>query len=290
MRDLETAKKRLNENNLTLSIVKDDKVLFETTSHGISGFLEAIEKLGDALHGASVADRIVGKAIALLCVYAIVKEVYAIILSEEAEAELKKHAVYSEWDNLVESILDIDMMEMCPFEKLAMQISDPKDAYVRLNALQDSLKSKRRTQMKDEHEQFISEEEAELRSIREKKLRELAQLKTTREESPMKPAHVTDSDFNDIVCKHSLALIDCWAPWCGPCVALTPTIEQLAAEYAGKVFVGKLNVDENTKTAECFQVFSIPTMLIMKNGKEIDRIVGLVPKKHIESVLKKHLE
>ena len=178
---------------------------------------------------------------------------------------------------------------MCPFEKLAMEISDTKEAYTRLKALQESLRSKRRTRLEDEHEQFILQEEAELKNIRERKLKELSQLKTRKEEAPMKPAHVTDSDFNDTVCKHPLALIDCWAPWCGPCVALTPTIEQLAAEYAGKVFIGKLNVDENPNTAECFQVFSIPTMLIMKNGKEVDRIVGLVPKKHIESMLKKHL-
>jgi thioredoxin 1 len=290
MRDLETAKRRLNENSLTLSIVKDGEALFETSSHGISGFLEAIEKLGDRVHAASIADRVVGKAIGLLCVYAMVKEVYAVTLSREAEDELSKHAIHHEWEELVESILDVGMVDMCPFEKLAMDISDPKDAYVRLKALQDSLHRKRRTQMKDEHEQFISKEEAELKSIREKKLKELTQLKTRKEEVAMEPVHVTDSDFNEILCKHSLALIDCWAPWCGPCVALTPTIEQLATEYAGRIFVGKLNVDENPNTAECFQIFSIPTMLVMKKGKEVDRIVGLVPKKHIESVLKKHLE
>jgi thioredoxin 1 len=103
------------------------------------------------------------------------------------------------------------------------------------------------------------------------------------------PIHVTDSNFDEIVNKHSLALIDCWAPWCGPCLALTPTIEMLAEEYAGKVFIGKLNVDENPRTAECFQIFSIPTMLIMKNGNEVDRIVGLVPKGHVDAVLRKHL-
>ena len=106
---------------------------------------------------------------------------------------------------------------------------------------------------------------------------------------PVEPVHVTDSDFNETVCKHSVALIDCWAPWCGPCLALAPTIEKLAEEYAGRVLIGKLNVDENPKTAERFQIFSIPTLLVMKNGKEVDRIVGLVPKSHVETVLKKHL-
>jgi thioredoxin 1 len=140
-----------------------------------------------------------------------------------------------------------------------------------------------------EHEQFISEEDVELKHIREKKLRKLVENRERRKEMPVEPLHVTDSDFNETVCKHSVALIDCWAPWCGPCLALAPTIEKLAEEYAGRVLIGKLNVDENPKTAERFQIFSIPTMLIMKNGKEVDRIVGLVPKNHVETVLKKHL-
>ena len=136
------------------------------------------------------------------------------------------------------------------------------------------------------HEQFISEENEELKRIREKKLKE---LKEKRQKMTAEPFHVTDSNFNEIVEQHPIAIIDCWATWCGPCLALAPTIDELAKEYVGKVFVGKLNVDENPKTAERFQVFSIPTILIMKNGKEVDRIVGLVPKKHIETALRKHL-
>jgi len=103
------------------------------------------------------------------------------------------------------------------------------------------------------------------------------------------PVQVTDSSFKEIVNKHSLAIIDFWAPWCGPCLALAPGIEELAEEHTGKVFVGRLNVDENPMTAERFKVFSIPTMLIMKYGREVDRIVGLVPKKYIEALLRKHL-
>jgi len=104
-----------------------------------------------------------------------------------------------------------------------------------------------------------------------------------------KPIHVTDSNFNEIAAKNSLALIDCWATWCGPCLALAPTIEELAEEYAGKILIGKLNVDENPSTAERFQIFSIPTILIMRDGREVDRIVGLVPKKYVETILRKHL-
>jgi thioredoxin 1 len=104
-----------------------------------------------------------------------------------------------------------------------------------------------------------------------------------------KPVYISDSNFNETVTSHSLVLIDFWASWCGPCHALAPTIEELAGEYAGKITVGKLNVDENPTTAERFQVFSIPTVLIMKNGKEVDRIVGCVPRDNIEAALNKHL-
>ena len=143
--------------------------------------------------------------------------------------------------------------------------------------------------MGDEYKQFISEEDAEVKRIKKRKFGELIELKEKEQETIGKPVHVTDSNFNEIVNKNSLALIDCWAPWCGPCLALAPTIEKLAEEYAEKVLVGKLNVDENPRTAECFQIFSIPTMLIMKNGKEVDRIVGLVPKNRVEAVLRKNL-
>jgi thioredoxin 1 len=104
-----------------------------------------------------------------------------------------------------------------------------------------------------------------------------------------KPVHVSDSDFNDTVGKHLLVLIDFWADWCGPCRALAPTVEELAGEYAGKVLVGKLDVDENPSTAERFQVCSIPTLVMIKNGKEIDRVVGCIPKDQIETMLKKYI-
>jgi len=144
--------------------------------------------------------------------------------------------------------------------------------------------------MTGKHEQFISDEDEELRRIKEKKLEELMRLKEKKQEMSVKPVPVTDSNFSEIVDKHALALIDCWAPWCGPCVVIAPIVEELAKEYAGKVFFGKLNVDENPRTAGRFQIFGIPTLLIIENGKEVDRIVGLAPKDHIKARLKKHLE
>jgi thioredoxin 1 len=289
MEDLDVAKKRLQENSLTLTIVNSGKIIFETASRGISGFLEAIEKFEDNLQEASVADRVIGKAIALLCVYAKVKAVYAIVLSEKAKAVFEQNMIYHEWNELVESILDWDNRELCPFEKLAAKISNPSDAYKMLKALQASLRHEDEGEMSSKREQFISEEDAELKHIREKKLMKLLESKAKGREISVEPIHVTDSNFNEIVKKHPLILVDFWASWCGPCRALAPTIEELAKEYAGKVAIGKLNVDENPKTAESFQVFSIPTMVIMKDGCEVDRIVGLVPKQHIEAVLKKYL-
>jgi thioredoxin len=107
------------------------------------------------------------------------------------------------------------------------------------------------------------------------------------------PVHVTDADFNEMTGKHALVLVVFWASWCGWCQALAPTIEELAKEYVGRVLVGKLKADENPQTVKQFQVFKIPTMLVMKNGKEVDRIVGYLPfftKRRIKTTLKKHLK
>lgn len=139
--DLAIAKKRLiDEKGLTLSIVKNGQVIFETASHGISGFLEAIENFGEKLEGASVADKITGRAIALLCIHSKVKAVYAVILSKGAKELLERNGIPHEWDSLVEKIFDLNKAGVCPFEKLAAEIANPKEAYRKLKALQNSLK------------------------------------------------------------------------------------------------------------------------------------------------------
>ena len=103
------------------------------------------------------------------------------------------------------------------------------------------------------------------------------------------PFHVTDANFEETIKNNKVALIDFWAAWCGPCRALAPAIEEIAREYNGKLLVGKLNVDENINTAECYNVYSIPTLIVFKDGCEVDRLVGLCPKNRIEELLKKHI-
>ncbi len=129
MTDLEIAKTELHTENLTLAIVKDGRLLYITKSHRISGFLDAIEKYGENLHGASLADRVAGKAIALLCAYAGIKEIYATVLSRKAMAVLKQNRIVFQWGQLVENVLDAQKAGVCPFEKAADSISDPEEAY-----------------------------------------------------------------------------------------------------------------------------------------------------------------
>ena len=141
MSDLDTAKSRLHREDLTLVIVKNSEVLFETGSHRISGFLGAIEQLGDRLEGASVADRVAGKAVALLCAYAGIQHVYAEVLSQKAQAVFEKQGIPCEFEELVDNILDLNRSDVCPFEKAAAVLSDPEVAYAAFKALLQSFKA-----------------------------------------------------------------------------------------------------------------------------------------------------
>ena len=100
---------------------------------------------------------------------------------------------------------------------------------------------------------------------------------------------VTDTTWNEEIGQHDgLALVDVWAPWCGPCHMVAPIIEELSTEYEGRVKVAKLNADQNAKPSE-FGVTGIPTLLILRNGELVDHIVGAVPKQMITEKLDLHL-
>ena len=100
----------------------------------------------------------------------------------------------------------------------------------------------------------------------------------------------TDGNFEQSVIKAGGAvLVDFWAGWCGPCIRLAPTVEALATDYAGKITVGKMNVDENPNTPAQFQIQSIPTLLLFKGGRVVESVVGLAHKDDLKKVIDKHL-
>ncbi len=102
--------------------------------------------------------------------------------------------------------------------------------------------------------------------------------------------HVSDSDFEKEILKSDTpALVDFWAPWCGPCQRIAPIIEELAKEYKGKVKVAKLNVDESRKVATDLGIMSIPTIVLFKGGKVVDQVVGLVSKDRLKEFVNKAL-
>jgi len=101
------------------------------------------------------------------------------------------------------------------------------------------------------------------------------------------PVTVTDTTFSmEVLSYPGAVIVDCWAPWCGPCHMVSPILDQLASEYAGRVKVAKLNVDENPATASQYAIRSIPTMLFFRNGKFVKNLVGALPRGEIERHLK----
>lgn len=100
---------------------------------------------------------------------------------------------------------------------------------------------------------------------------------------------ITPENFDSIVNDSLPVLVDFWAPWCGPCRSLSPIVDEVADELAGKLTVAKCNVDDNQDLAMKYGVMSIPTLIVFKNGEEIDRSVGALPKARLQALLEKHL-
>ncbi len=130
--------------------------------------------------------------------------------------------------------------------------------------------------------------------IKKKKLEQLKKQymkggKTMEKKLPDTPIHLIDADIDETITKFPIIVIDCWAPWCGPCRMIGPIIEELAKDMQGKIVFGKLNVDENPQTSMKYGIMSIPTMLVFKNGQLVDRFVGAMPKEMVLQKLKPYL-
>ena len=142
-------------------------------------------------------------------------------------------------------------------------------------------------------------ENKELERIKSKKLREMFKRSVLEEKLEVsheqrgstlnKPVKVTDTTFKETIQNHSIVVVDCWAPWCAPCRMVAPIIDELALDYTGKILFGKLNVDENRAVAIKYQIMSIPTLLVFKNGELVDRIIGAQPRQMLEPKLSRHL-
>ena len=134
MKDLEIARIRLKEGNLSLVIAKNGKAIFETRSHGLRGFLQAINLLDKELAESSVADRIMGRAAALLSVYSNVSAVFAVTISEEGIKVLEDNNIPYQFESCVPKILNSKGDDMCPFEKLTITLTNPAKAYSKLKS------------------------------------------------------------------------------------------------------------------------------------------------------------
>lgn len=137
----------------------------------------------------------------------------------------------------------------------------------------------------------------ELNEIMEKKMKDLAKKSNGNNFSDNNnttmgaaPLTLNDSNFDGTIKKSQLIVVDFWAPWCGPCRAVSPVIEQLATELAGKALFGKLNVDENPVVSSTFGIQSIPTIAIFKNGKMVDGFVGAASKSQILSKISTYID
>ena len=128
----------------------------------------------------------------------------------------------------------------------------------------------------------------DLQELRNKKMEQLKTLymnggkKKMEENMPDTPLKVDDTNIDSTVNKYPLMVVDCWAPWCGPCRMIGPIVEELAKEMHGKVVFGKLNVDENQRTSMKYRIMSIPTLLVFKNGNLVDSIIGALPKEMLK--------
>jgi thioredoxin 1 len=125
------------------------------------------------------------------------------------------------------------------------------------------------------------------------KMRKLAEILSGQNQHPTivaEPVEVTDLNFKQFISSNKYSIVDFWAEWCAPCRAIAPIVKELAEQYAGKVVFGKLNVDENPRTASEYGIMGIPTLILFKDGRPVDMVVGAVPKRVLEGRIVKLLQ
>ena len=133
---------------------------------------------------------------------------------------------------------------------------------------------------------------SEIDEIRQKKMAEI--MKSAGKEGgsdgwPGEPVSLTDHTLDEFVGKYPKVVVDCWAPWCGPCRMLSPTIDAIAKDMKGKVAFGKVNTDDNFQASSKYRIMSIPTLLFFKDGQLVDKMVGAAPRSVVEQFLRKTL-
>ena len=148
----------------------------------------------------------------------------------------------------------------------------------------------------DKNAEMREEEDEELERMKRRKLEEMMGRVTGRTEEVKpssktsgKPVDLTDATFTKFVKDNAMAVVDVWAPWCGPCRFVSPVVEEIARDYAGRIAFGKLNVDQNRRVASEYGIMGIPTILVFKNSKLVDQIVGAMPRQGLEPRIVRHL-
>jgi len=136
---------------------------------------------------------------------------------------------------------------------------------------------------------LMPEDDFELERIKLRKLRERMGGSSEAEEKLDKAVHLSEEEFDDFVKKHPFVLVDFWASWCGPCMMIAPIIEELAREYAGRVVFAKVDVDRNRRLAMRSGIMSSPTLMLFKDGKPVDMIIGAQPKPMIKQLIDQYL-
>ncbi len=132
-------------------------------------------------------------------------------------------------------------------------------------------------------------EDTEIERLKRKKMKEIMEEERG-PDFPDSSIKLTDNNFQDIINRYPLVVVDFWADWCAPCKSMEPILEELAEKYSGKIVFGKVNVDQEARIPKRFQVSGIPNLVVFKNGDPVDRIVGMAPKQKLESRLTKHLD